>query len=468
MKGGIFAAFVTFLAVVLALTWAFQTFFMEDLYKNVRIFETKRCVEALLEGEVAELKKTAYSLSREYNVCISVYKITAGKGQVLSESHVSQGCLIHNVASGEFLNSFYERAKLEGELLEILPSVSIRQGEESDGGESIVFARVIDGVGGAEYMFLLNSEIYPIASTVTAMRIMLVLVSGILVLVAALVSVLLAKKLAGPLKDMSLEAEKLAVGNYDVSFKGGAYLEQSMLAETLNNAALELSQLDRMQKDLIANVSHDLRTPLTLISGYSEVMRDIPGEMNTENIQIIIDETRRLSTLVDDMLDMSSFISGRQKLNLEAFDLTETVFETLERYAKLREREGYTIDFLFDRHVFVTADRTRVLQVLYNLVNNAINYTGEDKKVTVKQTLLTDSCLIEVTDSGCGIPENELHMIWERYYKVNEYHKRAPMGTGLGLSIVKNILVLHGAEFGVRSRLGVGSTFWFKLPMDMA
>ena len=151
------------------------------------------------------------------------------------------------------------------------------------------------------------------------------------------------------------------------------------------------------------------------------------------------------------------------------FSLTDAVRETVERYSKLREREGYTIDFESDSNVTVCADKTRILQVIYNLVNNAINYTGDDRRVLIRQSLTEDSwCRIEVIDSGCGIPEADLPFIWERYYKANEFHRRSQMGTGLGLSIVKNILALHGARFGVISRVGEGSTFWFELKTDDA
>ncbi len=466
---GIFTAFVAFLAAVLALMWVSQTFLMEGLYKNVRVFETRRCAEALSDSGMADLGNYTHALGGEYSICVSVYKISKNSGVCVAESHVTPNCLIHNIASDEFLNGIYEKVRTRGEVMESLPQINFRGGETAstdEAGESIIYARLVRDADGAEYMLLLNTEIYPLASTVSTMRLMLFFVSGILIIFAALFSWLLARRMARPLREMSLEAEKLALGNYDVAFKGGAYKEQVSLAETLNNASVELSQLDRMQKDLIANVSHDLRTPLTLISGYSEVMRDIPGEMTGENMQIIIDETHRLSSLVSDMLDMSQFMAGRQRLSVEEFDLTEAVHEVLGRYSKLREREGYAVDFEYTERALVRGDRTRILQVVYNLVNNAINYTGEDKRVLVRQTCLDGQCLIEVTDSGCGIPERDLPMIWERYYKVSEFHKRSPMGTGLGLSIVKSILVLHGVEFGVRSRVGVGSTFWFKLPIS--
>ena len=123
----------------------------------------------------------------------------------------------------------------------------------------------------------------------------------------------------------------------------------------------------------------------------------------------------------------------------------------------------------------MNADEQRILQVIYNLIGNAVNYAGEDKTVIIRQTVENGEVLLEVIDHGIGIPEDQLPMVWERYYKVNDFHKRANIGTGLGLSIVKNILLLHGAQFGVKSmndvmaldanksKVGEGSNFWFKL-----
>ena len=136
------------------------------------------------------------------------------------------------------------------------------------------------------------------------------------------------------------------------------------MGATLNYAAKELSKVETLRRDLIANVSHDLRTPLTMITGYSEVMRDLPGENTPENVQVIIDEANRLTTLVNDMLDLSKMQSGAQKLSPSFFDLTESVRDILGRYNKLTD---YDIRFTADRDVTVYADELKISQVVYNL-----------------------------------------------------------------------------------------------------
>ena len=200
-----------------------------------------------------------------------------------------------------------------------------------------------------------------------------------------------------------------------------------------------------------------------MIRGYSELMRDIPGEINPENFQVIIDEATRLAELVNGMLDLSKIQSGVRVPDKQLFCLTEIVKSTLIRYEKLVIQESYKIDFIFDDEVFVCADRTMILQVLYNFINNAINYTGEDKYVRVEQKVIGDKIRISISDTGEGISKEQLPYIWDRYYKVDKVHRRATVGTGLGLSIVKGVLEIHGADYGVESEVGKGSTFYFEL-----
>ncbi|MBQ1334680.1 MAG: two-component sensor histidine kinase, partial [Clostridia bacterium] len=223
------------------------------------------------------------------------------------------------------------------------------------------------------------------------------------------------------------------------------------------------TKVESLRRELIANVSHDLRTPLTLITGYGEMMRDIPGENTAENIQIIIDEASHLTELVNDVLDISRLQSGEQVFNIERFSLTEMIEEILTRYNRLVSRDGYTIDFERSENVFIDADETRMAQVIYNLMNNAVNYTGADRRVRISQKVRGDRVRVEVTDTGAGIAEKDLPYIWDRYYKVDKTHKRGHIGTGLGLSIVKHIFEQHKARYGVESELGKGSTFWFEL-----
>ena len=169
---------------------------------------------------------------------------------------------------------------------------------------------------------------------------------------------------------------------------------------------------------------------------------------------------------MNDLLDLSKIQSGVRCPVMEFFDLTGAVREVMGRYEAFTKAQGYRIKLEAAENVPVFADRSMILQVVYNLINNAINYTGEDRSVTVVQTVSEQTVRLSVKDTGEGISPEQIPLIWDRYYKVDRVHRVARVGTGLGLSIVKGVLEVHNARYGVESKLGEGSTFWFELPVS--
>lgn len=461
MKLKIFKYMTVFIAIVIALLWLFQIVLLDDVYRGTVTLESKALVRAIsVAGELQgdKLRTRVYSLAADRSACVSVYEIENGHGRELVNAHSQGLCLIHSqVIDDGFLPTLYENAKGGGVYVENVKS------EANENGS--ILAASVKKAGDRDLLIIVNTPLASVDATVHTLHVQFSFITAILLFVAAVMAYIISARVTRPVAAMSSEAKKLAEGNYDVNFEGGDFLETAELGRTLNYAAGELSKLDTMQKELISNISHDLRTPLTMISGYSEVMRDIPGEMTAENMQVIIDETKRLSTLVNDLLDLSRLTGGKRELKKTVFSLTECVRETIGRYSHLSERDGYSITHSFEGDALVCADEILILQVIYNLISNAISYTGDDKRVHVAQSVKDGRCRISVSDTGEGIPAEKLPHIWDRYYRTGDYHKRAASGTGLGLSIVKNALILHGAPFGVSSTPGVGSTFWFELPV---
>lgn len=477
MRTRLILAFALFTAAAIGILWVLQTFLMDDLYETVKYRELERCAQRLEDSLGTDtMEDAAFDLTQQYNLCLSVYQIQGGTGRPVTEQHARMFCLLPMMSSPELLMMLYQEAEAaenglyteEVSLDTLFPERDMPADNShhpaEDHTRSILQVKLYDTAQG-QFMVLFATELMPLSATVQTLKLQMIVLTILLAVLAVVLAALVSARYTRPLTMMCAEAGKLSMGNYNVNFDGGNCRETEQLSAALNRAAYELSQLDKMQKDLVANISHDLRTPLTMIAGYSEVIRDLPGEATPENMQIIIDETHRLTTLVNDMLEISRYQNGSQILHPVRFNFTESVRQTLERYSKLRERDGYTILLEADRDVWVYADETRILQVLYNLVGNAINYTGEDKTVVVRQTVEAGEVILSVIDTGMGIPQDQLPLVWERYYKVHDFHKRANMGTGLGLSIVKNILVLHGARFGVQSQVGKGSNFWFALPL---
>ncbi len=485
IKWKIFIYMLSFIAVLLALLWIFQTIYLDDFYKMIKqneIDEALEHVEAIIDAD--DMTEGLELVSTSYDICVLV---TDMYGNELYSLDRNKQCYIHKMRRDERISLIgnavlnggaYEETvaasnNLDGMGMEPNPDINDRfdwywpdkghRLEQMITAESLVKVKIFDRSDGTEIAVMLNTVITPVDATIQTIRVQLVYISVIMVAMALIIAFIIAWRISKPIVKINESAKKLGTGDYSVKFEGDNYKEIAQLSATLNHATAELAKAEGLQRELLANVSHDLRTPLTMITAYSEVMRDLPGENTPENVQVVIDEAKRLTNLVNDLLDISKLQSGVAELELKEYDLTESIESVIGRYAKFMEQNGYVINFEYDRHVSVEADEYKIYQVIYNLVNNAINYTGEDKTVTVKQHVVGSIVRIEVADTGQGIAKEELENVWERYYKVDKSHKRAVMGTGLGLSIVKNVLRLHNAQFGVISEKDQGSIFWFEL-----
>ena len=220
----------------------------------------------------------------------------------------------------------------------------------------------------------------------------------------------------------------------------------------------------------MANVSHDLKTPLTMIKAYAEMSTDIHSnnkEKQKEDMDIIISEVDRLTILVEDILNLSKMQSNIDSLNIEEFDLISLCNKILKKYKLYQETENYKFIFNHnEKEIIINADKKKLEQVIYNLLNNAINYTGKDNLITLNINKNKEKILIEIIDTGKGIKDEDIPYIWDRYYKNKKKHKRNLIGTGLGLSIVKNILELHNYKYGVKSKINEGTNFYFEIKTD--
>ena len=347
------------------------------------------------------------------------------------------------------------------------------QGSETvvyEGEREYVYASKTEFAEDVEfYLYITKStEIIEAASENMGVR------TGLLLVFTFILSFAVSSAVSGwltkPITEFTEKSRRLAEGDFEVDFRGAAYGRELVeLADALNFAKDELSKTDRMQKELIANVSHDFKTPLTMIKAYASMIIEISGEnpeKRTKHAQVIVDEADRLTSLVNDVLDLSKLSSGMEVLQKNAFDLSAYTYEILDRFAYLKETQGYRFETEITDGLYTCGDELKIGQVLYNLIGNAVNYTGEDRIVYVRLQKESDTvCRFSVTDTGKGIKPEELNGIWERYYRSKEMHKRPVQGTGLGLSIVKTILQRHGLEFGVDSKVGEGSTFYVYFPL---
>ncbi|MGN0688741.1 MAG: sensor histidine kinase [Oscillospiraceae bacterium] len=320
------------------------------------------------------------------------------------------------------------------------------------------------------YIFL-SSYLQPLGTTMTIFHRQFVFVSWVTVIVTMCISLLFAAKISDPIILMNNAAKQLPQGKFNSRAKKRDFAEIKQLSQTLETASKEIAKTDSLRKELMSNISHDLRTPLTMIKAYAEMIRDLSGdnpEKREKHLKVIIDETDRLTSLVNDILDLSKLESGVMEIKKERFNFGEELSGVVSRFDILRENEGINVELHAGSSIMIEADPIKLEQVVYNLINNAVTYVGEDNTVLVRlYRTPARTVRFEVTDHGDGIAPENLPYIWDRYYKVSERsktHKRAKMGSGIGLSIVKNILEQHGFAYGVDSEVGKGSTFWFEAP----
>ena len=450
--------------VIMILLWVLCSLLLSTVYGwTVKSRMQSLLYEIAYESPKADFAERAVLLAENADTAMGVYRVNDGSFTLIAETREKHS-IFHLFDSADLEELFSQTLENESILQERAADVFASNSFPAEQGR-LLSAFITETVSGDTYFILLDTAALPIHAILVLMQNQLLLVSVILLTVSAVISFLLARHIAGPIERISSKARKMAKGEMALDFTEKSYQEIEELSEVLNQTTDELSKIERLQKELIANISHDLRTPLTMIVGYAEVMRDIEGENTPENIQVIIDEATRLSSLVNDLLEISRIQGGRAERKDEQFDLSLMAEETVERYRRLKENSGFTFEFETSGACLVIADRTKILQVLCNLLNNAINYSDTDRRVRVSLGVRENMARLEVIDHGMGISPENLDNVWQRYYRSESSHRRSIAGSGLGLSIVREILDLHGARYGVSSSLGEGSVFWFELPL---
>ena len=422
LKWRVFAFQFGFCALLLLVLWFFQTVLLTDMYKLIRKGELEQAVTLVGKNiNSPDLQAILDGLARDKEIVV--------------------------MPAQEFN----------------MPLRPEPDGRGRRGLESITQTETFALNYGRTISLTFFALISPVDATVSTLRMQLYIITGIMLLLSIVIALIISARVSKPIEKINSSAKLLASGNYDTHFDSRDFLEVKELSDTLNTAATELSKVEALRRELMANVSHDLRTPLALIYSYAEMMHDFPDEITKEQTQTIMDETQRLTSLVNDVLDVSQFETGTMVLTKSVYNFTESISSTIDRISELTKSDGYTLRFDHGDDIFINADECKITQAFYNLLINAIHYSGSIKNVVIRQTVSNGFAKIEVIDSGDGIAEEDLPFIWDRYYKSNKSHKRAVTGTGLGLSIVKKIIDLHGGDYGVASGVGKGSVFWFTI-----
>lgn len=450
--------------VTVAFMWVFQIYFMERNYIESNIAQVQSEVEAVLDDlQTEDLAYNEQLLSSLSHAADGKLLIVSGGGQLIDlytlghpinlTENRTDILVWERIAEGENYASILAGETYCYETVEKNRVVSYEQGIP------------IRYYGENAYLILYHTfaELY----TVLDMnRQQLVILSVLLALLSAVLAVILAKIFTSPILTIKRTVDRLAQG--DLTAKPGLMRrdEIGQLSRSVEEPGQALQRVDVLRKEVIANVSHELRSPLALIGGYAEMVRDITWKddaQREENLNLIISEAKRMSVMVSDILDYSQLQSGCLQLNRMEYDLREIVENEVHSCEQIAQENHLKLSFDGpDEELTVKVDALKISQVVRNLLNNAINHTKDGETVTVSASKDAQGYLVRVANPGDPIPEEERGVIWERYQR-SQHQAGRRQGTGIGLSIVKTILDAHGMTYGVECESGL-TCFWFRYP----
>ena len=449
-----------------------QITLIKPYYRNDRL-TTIEVIARSIENDIItnsnvsknEIDRTFDSILNN-NVCVVVFN---DKDKIVYDNDaLGATCIFNNEVEVEGENYIVrERPKLLKDHLKKESDFSLTFNSPVSSQEMLIYGKKIDG-NLANYYLYINSPLEPVGSIVDFFIRQYFWITIVVLIIAVIVSILLAKNICDPILKMKKEANKLADGDYSASFKTDSFEEINDLAVTLNDASKKLGEMDELRKDLVANISHDIKTPLTMIKAYSEMILDISGDdkvKREEHLNVILKEVDYLDHLVTDMRELSKMQAGQSKVVRSNFDLQDVVNKVVVLYRQLIEQNKMKL-VLDLRPSVIWADEIKITQVVANYLSNAIKHSHEGGLIEVRLITNEDIVRFEVEDHGDGIAEADIPLVWDRYFKIDKSFARNINSTGLGLAIVRAILEAHHAKYGVTSELGKGSIFYFEFKND--
>lgn len=457
LKWTVFRYLIGFSAFILIFLWIFQILFLKyyyEIYKTNELEQTIETIKLNYTLDSTKLFEILEQYSYDRGICS---EITVNGVVTYTTNPLNRGCLnIYNPTNkisiqnekNNFLNSDNEKFRL-------------RIVNEKLTNKTLVYGIKLD----ENTAIFANTSIDPIDSTVTILKNQFSIITSIIIVLAIFIAYFISNKLTVPIHNLTKNSKALSKGNFNISFDTETDIEElKVLAESLDYTKSVLKKNDELRRDLMANVSHDLKTPLTMIKAYAEMVKDISyknKEKRENDLNVIIEEVDRLNILVNDILNLSKLESNIESLNYEEFDLGILINTIIDRFKIYSLTEKFRFVTRIPHDIIIKADKQKIEQVIYNLVGNAINYTSDKKKIYVNIIEKKNQIRVSISDIGKGINQKDLKNIWDKYYKSDKNHKRNTIGTGLGLSIVKRILELHNYQYGVITKKNKGTTFYF-------
>lgn len=446
LKVKIWQYLIIFSVAILFFLWLFQIMFLNKFYEHSKVKDinkTKTSIKKYYENNL--LYQNLDVLAKDNGICIQVY---TDNNVIFDSQSFNRGCMASNIGYKDmFINSL--------ELEQTYELVNPRFNNK-------VLIKAIK-LNTNTYVFL-STSLEPLDNAIDILKNQFIIVTIIVLILSLLVGYYISKLISNPIVKINNEAMKITTGDYEnIYFIGNENIEElNELAKTLNQTVNELNKTEELSRELMANVGHDLKTPLTMIKAYAEMVRDLTykdDKKREDNLNVIIEESDRLNLLVDDIVLLSKEKANIEKLNIIKFDIVSLIKSIINRFGIM----DVAFKFDYNDEILVKADIKRLEQVIYNLLTNALNHVGDDKLVIIDLENNIDKVKVSITDHGKGIKKEDLKLIWKKYYKVNKKYRRDKKGSGIGLSIVQSILKKHGFNYGVDSTINKGTTFYFEV-----
>ena len=359
----------------------------------------------------------------------------------------------------------------------IVTALSGENGDESDpNAEYMDIALPVEG-GSEDYIIYIIDNRETMRTLTNELLQIIVEALAVGLVISVFLSLLLAKTMIAPIQELTHAAEKVASGDFSDKVENESKDEIGVLTRTFNDMAVQLEDTlddlkrsEQMRREFVANVSHELRTPITGVKSYAETLAadpDMPADTRERFLNVILNESDRMTKIVQDLLTLSRFDAGSFEFTFDEFSFETSVRDVYN--AVRMEAQAHHHVFVLETEPDIPrirGDKARVEQVLMNMVSNAIKYTKDGGRITIKAGARGGEVWCSVKDNGVGIPKEDTQKVFDRFYRVDKARSRESGGTGLGLSIAQEIVVRHGGRIDLKSRLGHGTIITVWLPVE--
>ena len=467
-----------FVVILLGNAWLLEPYYIRDKKsKFISMYESLS--KAAEEGRLAGTDEATYAALARQAEKDNLFFLTINMAEQTMTANVQ-----HEVELKQYLDAYLLNRRGSGDkTLELTENYEISQTKGNDSAAEYLMMR---GELGGGYFFLIQSPLESIQGSAALANRFLIVVGSVAAVICMLLVWLFSKKITNPLRELADISEKMAELNFETKYTSGGEDEIGVLGENFNRMAERLERsiselksannrlmqdleqrdkLEQMCSEFLGNVSHELKTPIALIQGYAEGLKegiDTDAESREFYCDVIMDEVSKMNHMVRNLLALNQLEFGDEEIQFERFDLTELAAGVLESMELFAEQTKAKVQFLTTEPVYVWADEYKVEQVVRNYVGNAFHHVSGDMVIEVKIEVQGDVARMTVFNTGNAIPEEDLGHIWEKFYKVDKAHTREYGGNGIGLSIVKAVMESLHQKYGVEN-YDNGVAFWFEL-----